>query len=125
MRVLKMPVMKKLIELPEGRRLWVRQASGMEKLKIEAAAAKAFRKVRHYGNNPTEWTEEQQEHFQDLIDELGGGLEEQIRTLIPKCVLKWDDNSKCDPDTLLSEEILAILPYIKGEDSEGSLPLDN
>lgn len=120
-----MPVMKKLIELPSERRLWVRQASGLEKLKIEAASAKAFRKVRHFGPDPTEWTEEQQEEFSDLVEELGGGLEEQIRTLIPKCVLKWDDNSKCDPDTLLSEEILAILPYIKGEDSEGSLPLDN
>ena len=120
-----MPVMKKLLEMPNGRKLWVRQASGMEKLKIEAAAAKAFRKCRHFGTNPMEWTDDQQDEFSDLIDEMGGGLEEQVATLIPKCVINWEDGSKCDVDMLLSEEILSILPFIKGEDNEGTLPLDN
>ena len=44
-----MPVMKKEIELDDGRKIWVRQASGMEKLKITNIQGKAFRKMRHAG----------------------------------------------------------------------------
>ena len=44
-----MPVLKKEIELADGTKIWVRQASGMEKLPIENKQATVFRKVRHFG----------------------------------------------------------------------------
>ena len=58
-----MPVLKKEIELSDGKKIWVRQASGMQKLKIENKQARVFRSVRHFGLDPTEWTEEQQTEF--------------------------------------------------------------
>ena len=47
-----MPVLKKEIELSDGKKIWVRQASGMEKLPIENIQAKVFRKTRHFGADP-------------------------------------------------------------------------
>ena len=40
-----MPVKKKEFELDDGTTVWVRQASGMEKLKISNIQAKVFRKL--------------------------------------------------------------------------------
>ena len=56
-----MPVLRKQIELDDGTKVWVRQASGMERLKIETAQSKAYRECRHFGPDPAKWTDEQQE----------------------------------------------------------------
>ena len=84
-----MPVMKKEIELDDGRKIWVRQASGMERLKITNIQGKAFRKMRHAGS-PTDWTDEQNEEFVNALDEAGGGVSTQMADWIPDCILDDD-----------------------------------
>ena len=112
-----MPVMKKEIELDDGKKIWVRQASGMERLKITNIQGKAFRKMRHAGS-PEDWTDEQNEEFALIVDELGGGLETQIHTWVPDCIL--DDD--IDPNTLTFEELNTILQFVRGDDMEGAVP---
>jgi len=113
-----MPVMKKEIELEDGTKIWVRQASGMEKLAVTNAQGKAFRKMRHAGE-PENWTEEQEEEFADLIEELGGGVEEQMASWIPPCILEED----FDINLLTTEELMKILSFVRGDDKDGAIPL--
>lgn len=112
-----MPVMKKEIELDDGRKIWVRQASGMERLKITNIQGKAFRKMRHAGD-PSDWTDEQNEEFALIVDEMGGGIETQIETWVPPCILDED----VDPNTLTFEELNRILQFVRGDDMEGAVP---
>ena len=113
-----MPVMKKEIELDDGKKIWVRQASGMERLKITNIQGRAFRKMRHAGD-PTEWTDEQNEEFATIVDEMGGGVEAQMEAWIKPCIL--DEN--VDINSLDSDELMTIFTFIRGEDQEGSVPL--
>tara|TARA_R110000824_G_scaffold196246_3_gene379391 strand:- start:1877 stop:2224 length:348 start_codon:yes stop_codon:yes gene_type:complete len=115
-----MPVKKKEIELSDSRKVWFRQASGMDKLKIESIQAKVFRKCRDFGSNPADWTEEQQEQFSELLDEAGGGVQQQIETWIPKCCIDED----FDINLLTSEELRSILSFVRGDDDDGAVPLD-
>jgi len=115
-----MPVLKKEIELKDGTKIWVRQASGMEKLKIENIQARCFRKTRHFGTDPTEWTAEQNEEFADMLDEAGGGMADQITAWIPVCVTEPAD---FDINTLTSEEVRDILGFVRGDTLEGAVPL--
>jgi len=118
------PVSKKLFELNDGKKVWVRQASGMEKLPLETAHAKALRKCRHYGMDPTVWTEDQQDEFFDLVEQFGGGLDSQIRLLLPICIGDYEDGTPCDHNTLMSEEIVPLIAFIRGEgDEEDAVPL--
>ncbi len=110
--------MKKEIELEDGRKIWVRQASGMEKLSVTNAQGKAFRKLRHAGE-PENWTDEQAEEFQTIVDDLGGGMDAQIGEWIPPCVLDED----FDINTLTFEELLIILAFVRGDDKDGAVPL--
>lgn len=112
-----MPVLKKEISLEDGTTVWVRQASGREKLRIETLQAKAIRKCRDFGN-PADWTEEQNEKFMDILDELGANLEHQMNEWVPGCIL--DDT---DVDTLTSGELRQILMFVRGDDPEGAIPL--
>jgi hypothetical protein len=114
-----MPVLKKEIELTDGTKIWVRQASGMEKLKIENIQARVFRKLKHFGNDPTEWTPEQHEEFAVALDEAGGGMETQIETWLPKCIMSED----FDVNMLNSEEVRMLLQFIRGDTLEGAVPL--
>jgi hypothetical protein len=114
-----MPVLKKQIELDNGNKIWVRQASGMAKLKIEARQGKAFRKCRHFGSDPSKWTEEQMDEFLNYCDELGCGFEDQVSAWVPACV-----EGDIDIDSLTTEELLMVLRVIRGEDDEGAVPLD-
>jgi len=115
-----MPVLKKEIELKDGSKIWVRQASGMEKLKIENIQARVFRKTRHFGNDPSEWTAEQNEEFADLLDEAGGGMIDQVEAWIPVCIIEPAD---FDYNTLSSEEVRTILQFVRGDTLEGAVPL--
>ena len=115
-----MPVLKKEIELADGTKIWVRQASGMEKLPIENIQAKVFRKTKHFGADPSEWTAEQNEEFAEMIDEAGGGMANQIQAWIPNCVIAPED---FDINTLTSEEIRDILAFVRGDTLEGAVPL--
>ena len=115
-----MPVLKKEIELDNGKTIMVLQASGMDKLKIEKVQAMTLRKCRHFGADPTEWTDEQQEEFAILLDEAGGGLEDQIQAWLPKCVL----DEEIDINLLTSEEVMRVLNFVRGDDLEGAVPLE-
>ena len=53
-----MPVITTEIELNDGTKVEVRQASGFEKLPFESMLAKAFRKFRHFGVDNTKWSED-------------------------------------------------------------------
>ena len=116
-RVKTMPVMKKEIELEDGTKIWVRQASGMERLRITNIQGKAFRKMRHAGD-PTDWTDEQNEEFAAMLDEMGGSMEDQIKEWVPACIL--DEN--IDPNMLTFEELNTILQFVRGDDEEGAVP---
>lgn len=118
-----MPIRSKQFELNDGRKVWVRQASGIEKLPLETAHAKALRKCRHFGMDPTSWSEEQQDTFFDMVEDFGAGLGNQIALLIPLCVGKYEDGTDCDTNELLSEEIVPLLAFIRGEEDEGAVPL--
>ena len=121
----RVPVKRKLFELNDGKKVWITQASGMQKLPLETAHAKALRKCRHYGMDPTEWTEEQQEEFFEMVEGYGGGLDAQIALLLPLCVGEYEDGGQCDVNTLMSDEIVPLIAFIRGEgDEEGAVPLD-
>ena len=81
-----MPVKKKEIELDDGTKIWVRQASGIEKLKISNAQAKVFREFSERGD-PAEWTMEQNIEFSNALDEEGAGISAQIDQWLVPCVL--------------------------------------
>tara|TARA_Y100001937_G_scaffold127067_1_gene198119 strand:+ start:670 stop:1023 length:354 start_codon:yes stop_codon:yes gene_type:complete len=116
-----MPVLQKEIELDDGKKILVRQASGMERIEIEARQARVFRKVRHFGPNPMEWTDEQQEEFADLIDEADAGPTSQMRDWIPNCIL----SEGVDINTLTSAELQKLLSFVRGDDEEGGIPLSS
>ena len=113
-----MPVLKKQIELDDGTMVWVRQASGLEKIKIESVQAKAVRKCKDFGS-PEEWTEEQNKQFLQIIEELGGSLQDQMHSWIPPCVIEED----FELNTLTSDEMRRILLFVRGDDPEGAIPL--
>ena len=114
-----MPIAKKEIELEDGRKIWVRQASGMERLGIEAKTAKVIRKCRDFGTDPMAWTEDQQMQYLDLLDEEGVGMEHQIEQWLPKCIM----DEELDINLLTSEEIRELYIFISGQDGEGAIPL--
>lgn len=116
-----MPVLKKQIELNDGRKVWVRQASGMERLEIETKQAKVFRKFRHYGPDPTEWTEEQATEFATAIEEAEAGPHNQMRSWIPNCILDQD----IDINHFTTDELMTVLKFVRGDDIEGAVPLSN
>lgn len=65
----------------------MRQASGMDKLKIEKVQATTLRKCRHFGTDPTEWTDEQQEEFATLLDEAGAAFKTKLQLGFPSVFL--------------------------------------
>jgi len=118
-----MPIRKKLFDLEDGTKVWVRQASGLEKLKIEGIHATAMRKCRHFGTDMTAWTVEQEDEFWEKIEELGGGMTAQMEHLIPICLMEMEDGSASDINMLKSEEIIPMLSFIRGDGDDSSVPL--
>tara|TARA_Y100000361_G_scaffold153498_1_gene175464 strand:+ start:5807 stop:6154 length:348 start_codon:yes stop_codon:yes gene_type:complete len=111
-------VVKKRFEF-DGKEVWFRQASGMERLAIEKVQAKVFRECRHFGNNPLEWSEEQQIEFSDKLDEYGAGVEEQISQWLPiSCMTEG-----FDINTLTSIELRKVLSFVRGDEEDGAVPL--
>ena len=117
-----MPVLTKEFELEDGSKILVRQAGGMTKLRIENIQARVFRDHMHFGPDPTEWTDEQQNQFTDALEAAGAGMDAQMEPWIPKSVIEPKD---FDVDTLTSTELRMILGFVRGDDPEGAPPLDN
>ena len=115
----KVPVLKKEIELNDGTKIWVRQASGMDKLAIEKIQAQTLRTFRHFGANPGDWTDEQHAEFSDSLTTAGAGIDGQIQKWVPECVISED----VDINTLTSQELRTILEFVRGDDVEGAVPL--
>jgi len=115
-----MPVAEKELELDDGTKILVRQASGRKKLKIEAIQARIFRQFRHYGS-PEDWTIEQHEEFADALDEAGGGIEAQVEAWLPDCIL----TEGIDLDDLTTMEIMTLLNWVRGDTEEAAIPLES
>ena len=115
-----MPIMKKEIELDNGQKIWVRQASGMERLKITTKQGRAFRKMQHAGE-PSKWTDEQNEEFASMLDDMGAGIDAQIEAWIPPCIMDED----VDINTLTFDELNEILAFVRGDDEEGAVPFQS
>lgn len=114
-----MPILKKEFEIG-NKKIWVRQASGMERLKFETLLAKTFRKHKHFGLDQDEWTEEQQEEFLVALENAGGDITAQMAEMIPPCLP--DD---FDVNMLDKEELMTIFNFVRGIDEpEGAIPLD-
>jgi len=116
------PVLKKEIELNDERKILVRQASGVEKIRLESKQAKVLRQFRHFGE-PASWTVEQQMEFSDALDEIGCGIADQIDAWLPVCIL----SDEITINDLNTEELLRVLAYVRGDDSiapEGAPPLE-
>lgn len=117
-----MPVITKEIELNDGTKIEVRQASGFEKLPFESMLAKAFRKHRAFGVDNSKWTEDQQEEFMESLEDLGGSMHDQMLKLVPPCIITDD----IDVNTLTAEELRDIFIFIRGgSDEDGEPPLDS
>lgn len=117
-----MPTMTKEFELEDNSKILVKQAGGMTKLKIENIQAKVFREHLHFGLDPTEWSPEQQMEFTESLDKAGAGMESQIESWIPRCII---EPAGFDVDNLTSKELRMILGFVRGDDPEGAPPLDN
>tara|TARA_R100000152_G_C6734845_1_gene159138 strand:- start:714 stop:1070 length:357 start_codon:yes stop_codon:yes gene_type:complete len=117
-----MPVLKKEFELDNGMKIMVRQASGLEKMRIEAIQARTIRKCRDFGTDVTDWTDEQHMQFMDMLIEAGGGVDVQAQEWLPKCILEPEG---FDPNILTSDEIRDLLQFIRGDETEteGAIPL--
>lgn len=102
-----------------NKEIWVRQASGMERLKFETILAKVYRKFKHYGVDQEGWTDDQQEQFLDALEEAGGGMTNQLYELVPQCIMDEIDINLIDRD-----ELMQIYSFVSGNDEEGSVPLD-
>ena len=114
-----MPVLKKEVELDDGRKVWVRQASGLDKLKIEAKQGRVMRKCRHFGSDLSQWTDDQMDEFLTMCEDEGCGFTAQVESWLPTCLL----DEEIDPTTLTSGEMVRILNVIRGDDDEGAVPL--
>ena len=111
-----MPVKKKEFELDDGTKVWVRQASGIEKLKISNIQAKVFRTFADKGD-PSGWSEDTSVEFSDALDEEGAGIQAQIEQWLAPCVL--DDTF--DINLFTVDELLPILSFVRGDDEEGAV----
>ncbi len=111
-----MPVKKKEFELDDETKIWVRQASGLERLKISNRQAKIFRDYESFGD-PKEWTQEQQLQFGEALDEGDCGIEAQLRDWLPRCVV----TEGFDANLFTLEELMPILAFIRGDDEKGAV----
>ena len=111
-----MPVKKKEFELDDGTKIWVRQASGMEKLKITNIQAKVFRKFADKGD-PVDWDDKTNEEFVEALDDAGAGMEAQLEYWLVPCCLDPD----FDVNLFTVEELMPILSFVRGDDEEGAV----
>ena len=115
-----MPVLKKEFELEDGTKIMVRQASGLEKMKLEAIQARVIRQCRDFGSDVAEWTEEQHMDFMFKLEDAGGGMHNQAKEWLPVCIIEPEG---FDANTLTGDEVRELLMFVRGDDPEGAIPL--
>jgi len=111
-----MPVKKKEFELDDGTKIVVKQASGLQKLRISNQQSKVFRNFNI--DNIENWTIEEQQALADAMDEEGCGIEHQLQSWLPKCIVEPVD---FDIDLFTLEELMPLLAFIRGDDEEGAV----
>lgn len=111
-----MPVKKKEFELDDGTKITLKQASGLDKLRISNMQAKVFRNFDL--SKMDEWTQEEQMALADSMDEAGCGIEHQLQNWLPKCII---DPVDFDMDLFTLEELMPMLAFIRGDDEEGAV----
>ena len=111
-----MPIKKKEFELDDGTKIWVRQASGIEKLKISNAQARVFRKFADKGE-PEKWDEDTNIDFGDALDEAGAGIMAQIEQWLVPCCL----DETFDVNLFTVDELMPVLSFVRGDDEEGAV----
>ena len=116
-----MTILKKQFDLG-SKKVWVRQASGMERLRFETILAKTFRKFKHFGEEQSKWTDEQQEEFMIALEDAGAGMYNQLEELVPKCIIDPIDINIIDRDTLMD-----MYMFVRGDSEvdDSAIPLDS
>ena len=56
-----------------------------------------------------------------MVDEMGGGIEDQIQNWVPVCILDED----VDVNMLTFEELNKILQFVRGDDTDGAVPFQS
>ena len=72
------------------------------------------------GFDVEEWTDDQQNEFVQYLDENNAGIEFQIQEWIPNCIVAPAD---FDISVLTSDELRTLLLFVRGDESEGAVPL--
>ena len=111
-----MPVKKKEFELDDGTKITLKQASGMDKLKLSNAQARVFRTFNT--EDIENWDNNQQLELADALDKEGCGIEAQLTDWLPKCIIEPAD---FDIDLFTLEELMPLLAFIRGDDEEGAV----
>ena len=115
-----MPVLKREFELDDGQKLTVRQASGLEKMKIEAIQARVIRECRDFGPDVTKWTEDQHMEFMFKLEDSGVGIDRQASEWLPNCIMEPEN---FDVNILTGDEVRELLMFVRGDDPEGAIPI--
>ena len=114
-----MPIEKKEFEI-DGNKVMVRQASGLEKMKLEAVQARVIRQCRDFGKDLSERTEDQHMDFMFKLDDAGAGIDRQAIEWLPNCIVEPED---FDVNILTGDEVRMLLMFVRGDDPEGAIPL--
>ena len=116
-----MPVKKKEFKLDDDTTVWVRQASGMEKLAISNIQAKVYRKFVTSHGETDKWGDEVGLDFSAAMDEEGAGIQAQIDQWLVKCLLPEEGKDAFNPNYFTIEELMPILGFVRGDDEEGAV----
>ena len=116
-----MPVKKKEFKLDDDTKLWVRQASGMEKLAISNIQARIYRKFIKDHGEIDKWSDELTQDFSDSMDEEDAGIQAQIKEWLVKCILPEEGKEVFNPNYFTIEELMPILNFVRGDDDEGAV----
>ncbi len=116
-----MPVKKKEFKLDDDTTVWVRQASGMEKLAISNKQAKVYRKFTKDHGEPDKWSDDVTSEFSDSMDEEGAGIQNQIDEWLTNCILPEEGKESFNPNYFTIEELMPILGFVRGDDEEGAV----
>jgi len=115
------PVKKKEFKLDDDTTVWVRQASGMEKLAISNIQARVYRKFVTSHGETDKWGDGVGLDFSAAMDEEGAGIQAQIDQWLVNCLLPEEGKDVFNPNYFTIEELMPILGFVRGDDEEGAV----